>query len=205
MNGLQQQKHNSQAAVPTALHEKAEDNLRYIRQTMERATSFTGVSGKGCVLAGSTSVFAAWLAAQQSSEMAWLVIWMGELGVAAIAAFGLTVLKAKAQGGSLWSSSGKKLLFAFLPAMIAGGVLTAAFVLQGNISWLPGMWLTIYGAAVMTGGAHSVGALPLMGVLFLVLGALVLLVGAPADLMLGLGMGGLHIIFGLIIWRNHGG
>lgn len=205
MNLSQEQVNDSGVNAPTALHQKAEDNLRYIRETMERATSFTGVSGIGLVVAGITSVFATWLAGQQTTEMAWFVVWMVELGAAAIAAFGLTALKARTQGGSLWSSNGKKLLFAFFPAMIAGGLLTVAFVLQGNYGWLPGLWLSVYGAAVMTGGAHSVGALPLMGAIFMFLGALVLLVGFPGDLMLGLGMGGLHVIFGYIVWRYHGG
>jgi len=205
MNGLRNQTDNSRPMAPTALHEKAEDNLRYIRETMERATSFTGVSGKGLLIAGTTSMLAAWFAAQQTSDLAWLSVWMAELGVAAIATFGLTAIKARAQGGSLWSSNGKKLLFAFFPAMTAGGLLTLASVLQGNFSWLPGIWLSIYGAAVMTGGAHSVGALPMMGALFMLLGALVLLAGFPGDLMLGLGMGGLHIVFGSIVWRYHGG
>jgi hypothetical protein len=70
---------------------------------------------------------------------------------------------------------------------------------------LPGIWLSIYGAAVTTAGAHSVRIVPVMGIAFIALGAAVLLFPLPSDLMLGLGLGGLHILFGILLWRNHGG
>ncbi|MEP6744529.1 MAG: hypothetical protein ABJB33_03455, partial [Gemmatimonadota bacterium] len=59
---------------------------------------------------------------------------------------------------------------------------------------------------VITAGAFSVRAVPLMGVGFMVLGAIALL--APAirgDLLLAAGFGGLQIIFGVLIARRHGG
>jgi hypothetical protein len=199
---------NSQRVSPrstTALHEKAEDNLRYIRDSMESATSFTGVSGKGYIIAGASALFAAWLAAQQSSQTLWLLIWMAELIIATAFMLFMTVQKAKRQGESLWSTNGKKLMFAFFPAMTVGGVLTLAFYLQGNISWLPGIWLSLYGAAVMTAGAYSVAIIPVMGALFLLLGSTVLLTDFSTNLALGIGLGGLHIVFGYFVWRDHGG
>ena len=103
------------------------------------------------------------------------------------------------------STTGKKILFAFLPTMAVGGVLTLAFYQQGNISLLPGIWLSLYGAAVITAGVYSVAIIPIMGALFLLLGIAVLLTPLPVNLMLGIGMGGLHIIFGFFVWRDHGG
>lgn len=190
---------------PPALHDRAADDLRFIRETMERATSFTGISGRGYVAAGVTAVAAAWLASLQASPEAWLLVWMGELAVAAAIALGLTARKARSQGGSLWSRTGRKLLFAFSPPMAAGGLLTAALYLDGRLGLLPGAWLALYGAGVMTGGAYSVRVIPTMGAAFLTLGGVALLTAVPGDLMLALGFGGLHVAFGLIVWRRHGG
>lgn len=190
---------------PIALHKHAEDNLRFIRATMESATSFTGVSGVGYVLAGLTALPASWLAAQQSDAAGWLVIWMLELVLASGLAIALTAYKAVKQGGSLVSPSGRKLFLAFLPAMVAGGLITLAFFLTDHIALLPGIWLSLYGAAVITAGAWSVRIIPVMGALCMGFGAVTLLTPVSGDLMLALGMGGLHIIFGILIWRHHGG
>ncbi len=189
----------------TALHERAEQNLQYIRELMEGSASFTGVSGKGYVLAGVSALAASWAAARQPGAAQWLQVWMVELVVGALLAFSFTVDKACKQGQSLWSTTGKRLLLAFLPPMLVGAVLTLFLTLREATAWLPGIWLSLYGAAVIAAGAYSVPIIPLMGVSFLALGSAVLLFALPGDLMLGLGMGGLHILFGLLIWRDHGG
>jgi hypothetical protein len=190
---------------PTSLHEKAEDNLRFIRASMQGASEFTGVSGKGFGIAGSSALVAAWIAEQQATDTRWSLGWMIELLFAGSASLILTAHKANQQGSSLWSTNGKKLLFAFMPTMSVGAVLTLSLFLQGNISWLPGIWLSLYGASVMTAGAYSVEIIPVMGALFLLLGAMVLLTPVPANLVLGIGMGGFHIVFGIFVWRNYGG
>jgi hypothetical protein len=192
-------------APPLSLHEVAEDNLRYIRATMESSTVFTGVSGKGYMAAGTLALIAAWIAARQTSDNAWLAVWMIELVLGAGIAFYLSSKKAQSLGSSVWSSSGRKLLLAFLPAMAVGGMLTIAFYLHGTVQLLPGIWLSLYGAATMTAGLWSIRIIPLMGAVFLALGAIVMFSGVSADLILAAGFGGVHIGFGLLIWRKYGG
>jgi hypothetical protein len=189
----------------TSLHGVAADNLRFIRATMENATAFTGISGKGYALAGLTAIAAAWIAAQQTLPLLWLAVWLLEATLACSVTLLLSADKARRQGKSLWSGSGRKLLFAFLPTMAVGAVVTLAFYLQGNTVLLPGLWLILYGAGVMTAGAHSIRPVPLMGFLFIMLGSAQLLVPATTNLTLALGFGGLHLAFGILIWRQHGG
>src|SRR5260370_39300284 len=69
-------------AAPRPLHDRALDNLRYIRQTMERAASFTAVPGWGLAVGGATALGAALLAARQPTPELWLAIWLREAGVA---------------------------------------------------------------------------------------------------------------------------
>lgn len=190
---------------PVALHERAADDLRYIRQTMERATSFTAISGVGYALIGLTALAAAWLAALQATAAAWLAVWVVELVLAGVIAVGMSARKARSQGERMRSYAGRKLVLAFAPPMVVGGLLTAAAYLAGDHGLIPGIWLGLYGAGVMTAGAYSVRVIPLMGAAFIALSAVALLTSVSGDLLLAIGLGGLHVAFGTVIWRRYGG
>lgn len=172
---------------------------------MERATSFTAISGLGYVLVGVSAAGASVLAAAQPTPLRWLAVWLLELVLAGLLAVGTTARKARRMDVPLRSHTGRKLVLAFSPPMVAGALLTAAAFRSGDLTLVPGLWLTLYGAGVMTGGAYSVRAVPAMGAAFIALGAIALLVPSAGDLLLGLGMGGLHALFGIVIWRRYGG
>lgn len=193
-------------AEPIAMHSHAIDNLRYIRETMERAGSFTAVPGWGGVTMGITAVAAAMVAGWQISPNRWLATWLVE-GAVAIA-IGMIAMqqKARAAGLEMWSAPARKFAFSFVPPMFAGAALTFALWQAGLMHLIPGTWLLLYGTGVITGGAFSVRVVPVMGGGFLALGAAALLSpSALSNLWLGLGFGGLHIVFGAMIARKYGG
>ena len=182
------------------------DDLRFIRDTMERSAAFTAVSGVGYILLGSTALAAAWLAARQASPFAWLRVWLAD-GVLAVA-IGLLACtwKANRRGLPLFSGPARKVVLGLAPPLVAGAFLTFLFFRAGLTSALPATWLLLYGAGIMTGGAFSVAIVPVMGLCFMLLGALAVL--APAawgNGFLAAGFGGLHIVFGFLISRRHGG
>lgn len=187
------------------MHERAADNLRFIRETMEGASRFTGLSGKGYVLIGCSAFPAAWLAAIQANPFAWSTVWFMEFLLAVCIGLGFTARKTISQGIPLWSRSARKLLLAFSPTMAVGGLLTLVLFPQGDAELIQGVWLSLYGASVVTGGLFSVRIVPVMGFAFMALGALALLWPASAGWMMLLGFGGLHLLFGTLIWRWHGG
>jgi hypothetical protein len=191
---------------PLGLHERAMDNLRFIRQTMERAGSFTAVSGWGQVVIGITGALAAWLASRQSGAENWLATW----SVAAVVAMGIgvvtTAMKARAIGEPIRSGPGRKFVLSLAPALAAGAVLTAVLFRAGMIGVLPGLWLLLYGAGIVSAGTNSVRVVPVMGFTSMLLGAAALL--APAawgDAFMAVGFGGLHVVFGTVIARRYGG
>jgi hypothetical protein len=185
---------------------RAADDLRFIRDTMERSASFTAVSGWGHVTLGLTALVAAWIAAQQLNPFAWLRVWLAEALVAGTIALLSTTWKANRCGLPLFSGPARKAVLNLSPPLMAGAILTFALFHLGAQSALPAAWLLLYGAGVTTGGAFSVGIVALMGVCFMTLGGLAAL--APAGWgngFLAAGFGGLHVVFGLLIARRHGG
>ena len=191
---------------PVSLQGRAVDNLRFIRETMESAGSFTAVSGVGLVLMGVTALVAAPIAAQQQSSEAWLLTWIAEALLALlVGAFAIGRRAAWAQV-SLVSGPARRCLVNFVPAVCASVLLTIVLYRAGLMAAIPGTWLLLYGAGVITGGTFSIRILPQMGVCFMALGAGALF--APASwgnaFMAG-GFGGLHVVFGLAIARRHGG
>ena len=191
---------------PPALHERAMDNLRYIRETMERATAFTGISGWGEVAIGVTALIAAVLAANQATFKAWLAVWIAEGLISLLIAGWSMDRKARAASMPLVSGPGRKAVFSLSPPIIAGGLLTLVLMRARLTNLIPGMWLLLYGTGVITGGMFSVSVVPVMGGCFMVLGAIALFAPpALANWFMAAGFGGLHLIFGVIIARKHGG
>ncbi|MEX2048736.1 MAG: hypothetical protein WEB90_04090 [Gemmatimonadota bacterium] len=191
---------------PVALHDRAMDNLRYIRETMERSASFTHVSGLGGVLMGAIALAAGAAAWVVTTPAAWLAVWLGAAGLSFAVAAWAMARKSHAEGVSLLSGPGRRFAWNMIPPLLAGGILTLGLVRAGLFDLLPPTWLLLYGAGIVTGGSYSVRPIPLMGIGFMLTGALAL-VSPPTwgDAYMAGAFGGLHIVFGAVIWRKHGG
>ena len=198
--------HHSPKSEPIPIDARAADHLRYIRETMERAAEFTAVPGWGGVAMGLTAIVAARIASRQTSSRAWLTVWLIEAFVAVAIAASSAATKAHRGSAKLRSPPGRTLLLSFTPPIIVGGLLTLALFQAGLPSALPGIWLLMYGTAVVTGGAFSVRVVPVMGFALMGLGAIALF--APSnwgDAFMAAGFGILQVGFGLWIARHHGG
>ena len=193
-------------AEEVPLHDRAFENLAFIRDTMERASACTGVPGWGGVGMGLTALLAAWIAHRQPSVDRWLLVWLGE-GWLAFAIGGLAMVRKAAAGDTpLTSRPGRRFVLAYAPPVLVGALLTLALYRAGLVALLPATWLLCYGAGVVTGGALSVRVVPVMGACFMLLGAAaVFLPSGAGDLLLALGFGGLHVGFGWWIARRYGG
>lgn len=194
------------SAEPIALSDRAIDNLRYIRETMERSTHFTAVPGYGGMLMGVTAVAASYIAAQQPYLRDWLIVWITEAFLAF--AIGLLAMwqKSKIAGESLMSAPARKFALSFAPPLIAGIVITLGLWRYNNYETMAPAWMLLYGTAVVTGGSFSVKLVPVMGWLFMAAGAAAFILPASYGSYLMAGSFGLlHIVFGLIIAKKYGG
>ncbi len=194
------------AAKPVGLEDRAMDNLRFIRETMEGAAAFTAVPGVGGMLIGAVALAAAYATWHAPTPDLWLAIWVAAAGVSVVIGGLAMVHKALKADTSILSRPGRKFALSLAPPLAAGALLTLALFRSGSVGVLPGLWLLLYGAGVMTGGAFSVRIVPAMGLCFMALGAVAL--ASPAawgNIFMAVGFGGLHLIFGaLIAWRYGG-
>jgi len=187
------------------LHDRAAENLRFIRETMERAGAFTAVPGRGMVAVGLTALAAVLIGPQDVGAGWWMEFWLAE----AIVAVGLggvaLVLKARRLNLPLLSGPGRRFFLAFSPPLAVGALLTGVAFRHGLGGLLPGFWLLLYGTAVVCGGALSVRIVPIMGASFMLLGGLALYAPAFGLAAMALGFAGLHIACGVLIARWYGG
>jgi hypothetical protein len=191
---------------PLSIDDHARDNLRFIRETMERAVSFTAVPGWGGIAMGITALGAAAIASRQTSQYSWLLTWIAEAFVAVGIACWTTYSKARRANTPLITGPARRFAYSFAPPLSVGALLTILHLRSHEIGIIPGQWLMLYGAGVVTGGAFSIRIVPLMGLCFMVLGAVALF--SPwtwGNAFLAAGFGALHIIFGAVIARKYGG
>jgi hypothetical protein len=188
------------------LRSRAEDDLRAIRHAMEGSSRFTSVSGVGEMAVAATALVAAGIAAGRTASAAWLAVWVVEALVAAALSLTAAAWKARRTGGSLWSLPARRFALSLAPPILAGAALPPVLYRAGLVGALPGAWMLLYGAGVVTGGAFSIRIVPLMGIAFMLAGAAALAFPELGrDAWMAIGFGGGHLAFGAALVRRHGG
>ena len=192
---------------PESIHDRALDQIRFIRSAVESGGPFTAVPGLGGVAMGVVGLVATAVAASETaSPQRWLTVWFITAAVAVTIGVVSMIRKSRRAGPSLVSVPARRFALAFFPALAAAGVLTFALVQREAWDLLPPLWLLSYGVAVTGGGALSERIVPFMGLALLVIGVLALFVPFQiANLLLGLGFGVVQIAAGVVIMRRYGG
>ena len=192
--------------------QKAQENLLYIRKTLEAASQLTAVPGKALMATGFLALICAavngfltgapWSA--PADPRLPLSTWGIVLGLSlTIVLFGI-YRKSRQMRVPIHPALVRKLLWSLCPALFLGALLTGLAVHTDNLNWLPVIWLGCYGAAVANSGQVSVPPIRYMGVCFLLAAGGASVSSPDAGLAwIALGFGWLHIIFGAYIARRH--
>ncbi len=208
--------------------DEAREHLRVIRQTMERSTKYSTLSGLSGVLIGLVAIVGVWLTSrltpptpidvssslpipydvlnsQQSYRWDIGLIWCAVLALAVTIDFVANKRRAARVGKTVMSPIGGHIILAALPAFFGGAVLTY-FLLQHNLAFsVWGVWMLCYGLAICAVGLFSVKPVSVLGGAFVLAGAVTLLLPAGAQLpMMALTFGGFHIGYGILMARRHG-
>lgn len=192
--------------MAVSLHGRAAADLRFIRSAMERSSAFTAVPGAGGAAMGVIGVVAAVIAAPQPTAERWLLVWL--IAATTACALGIVAIRRKAARGGvpLTGVVGRRFALSLSAPLVAGAALTAALAQTRQWSLMPPVWLLLYGAGMVTGSVVSVPVVLALGLCIMAVGVVALATPPEwGNVWLGVGFGGLQIVFGIYIWRKHGG
>ncbi|MBN8588053.1 MAG: hypothetical protein J0L94_06975 [Rhodothermia bacterium] len=201
-----------------------EEQLKVIRETMTRSTAFTEVPGYAMMGIGFLAiVVSAILEWMDVRYITWVEAWVFTAFVAILlGAWGIR-MKARTSETPPAKQTARKFWMGLAPSFVVTAVLTLMvlqispeniptkfrtywFIESETLHMLPALWMLMYGLAITTAGAYSIKAVSQMGMCFLGLGFLAyFLPQVGVNLMMLLGFGGLHLVFGWIIAKKHGG
>jgi hypothetical protein len=192
-----------QSAIPIDTHAAA--TLRYIRASMD-AAAIVAIPGSAGISMGLIGLAAAALSSRSSLHAYWLSIWLASAVVAAGLGTALLARESSLRRLRLTGTPIRRLALCLLPSLFAGAVLTDVLWRSGNLHAIPGMWLLLYGCALISASVITTRTVGLLGVLFTLFGVSALsLPDSLQIVMLAAGFGGLHLIFGFVIGRvGHG-
>jgi hypothetical protein len=191
-----------------AIDSHALGTLNYIRASIDAAGAFA-VPGTAGMAMGAVGLVAAAVASVPALAVHWLIIWLVAATVGAGVGVVLVARHRSGVGLPLYRGPARRFVLCLCPALLAGGVLTLVLCQAGETRLLPGVWLLLYGCAVLSATLMTAPAMMrligTMGGLFVVCGALAFEV-APHwhNLILGGGFGLLHLVFGFLIGRIDG-
>lgn len=191
---------------------EAEENLRVIRELMERSTKYSTFSGLSGILAGAYSIVGCIVTSLLPSPTVnigafrtpFLLTWSVVIVCAIVTDALLMKRRAARVGKRIVSRLGKQMIYAAGPGLGTGAMLTVWLVQRDLLTSVYPVWMLCYGIAVCAVGQFSQREVKTLGVGFLLTGALCLLFPGPALPLMALAFGGFHIAYALVISRKDG-
>lgn len=188
--------------------------LAYIRAAVDHTTRYSTFSALSGFVAGLASLAGSggcgywkdWPGARPDAGWHFLAVWASVFVVAASALLLLTWMKARRRGTPAWTPIARTALTAMLGPGLAGVAGSAALALGGHYEFLPGLWLMLYGCGFYGVSFFAPLFLRVLGLVFMVFGLTAWLTGPELSaLWLGLGFGGLHLVFGAVVLARYRG
>lgn len=176
----------------------AQATLHYIRSSMD-AAALVATPGSAGIAIGLAGVTAALLAAGPGRAH-WVAIWITAAPIATLMGATVMARQQRLQRRTLFGASVRRFVLCLAPALLVGAILTAADLYDGNVRVMAGTWLLLYGCALMAASATTIRLIGWLGGLFVLLGGVALLLPVSThNLILGIGFGGLHLLFGAYV------
>ncbi len=201
--------------------------LQDIKRIMERSSRFISLSGWSGIAAGACALVGAWLAAGRLHEYklsahagdadgyrGWseardvlsvqlLVIAGGVLFAAVVLAFLFTYIRSKRNNLPIWDKTAKRLLWNTLLPLLAGGIVILKTIEMGHYLVVAPLCLVFYGLALVNGSKYTLGEVKYLGYGQILLGLVNLWMPGYGLVFWAAGFGGLHILYGIVMWWKY--
>lgn len=189
------------SASTVQLDSHAAATLRYIRASMESATALA-VPGSTGIASGIIGALAAIISSVPALQQHWLIIWLVAAFIAAVVGAALLVQQPSLSALTIGGAPIRRFAIGLVPSLFAGAAITFVMWSNDTVRSIPGTWLLLYGCGLIAASAATTRSIGILGGSFVAAGLLALLL--PWDvqiLMLGVGFGGLHLVFGYLARR----
>jgi hypothetical protein len=201
------------------------EELKAIREIMERSSKFLSLSGLAGIFAGICALIGAAVAyfiIQDSGHILnneylqslgnspannfGLYLAIDALLVLVIASIGaiyFSYRKAKIGGQAFWSASSKRLVGHLMIPLAAGGIFAMIMIMRNNLDLVASVTLIFYGLALVNAGKFTFGEIHYLGLTEIVLGIMAGIFINHGLLFWAIGFGVMHIVYGIVMYDRY--
>jgi len=190
------------------------EDLKMIREIMNRSSRFISLSGLSGVFAGSFALIGAYLAyltvyanqdylqyrkAVLTTETITTLLLIAVVTLLLSIAMGIFLSKRKARKDKqkVWNLQAKRMLINLFIPLITGGFLSLIFLFKGYIGIVAPLTLIFYGLALVNASKYTLTEIRSLGIVEIILGLLAAQFIGYGLIFWALGFGVLHIIYGI--------
>lgn len=196
------------------------EDLKDIRDIMNRSSRFISLSGWSGVSAGFFALCGAYAAYQTvytnqdylgfRSATITMESLLSLLGIAALtlgcsigAGIFFTTREARKKGQSIWDHQSKRLLTALAIPLLTGAILCFILLSKGYIGIVAPLTLTFYGLALVNASKYTLTEIRSLGLIEIILGLIATYYIGFGLLFWSVGFGLLHIIYGIMMQMKY--
>ena len=202
-----------------AMIEKYIEDLKEIKDIMNRSSRFISLSGLSGISAGVSALIGAYIGYQAVFKNEdyldyhsvllstailkhLLFIALATLILAVGTGIYFTTRKVKKQNQKTWDHQTKRLLVNLSIPLLTGGILCLILLLQGYVGMVVPLTLIFYGLALVNASKYTLNEVRSLGLIEITLGLIAMKFIGFGLLFWSVGFGVVHIVYGLIIqWK----
>lgn len=190
--------------------EKQLEDLKAIREMMEKSSKFLSLSGLSGLMAGITAIVGATIAwffiLNHGVDNFEILLIIDALVVLVVSiGFGIyfSARKAKNHNQRLFNKMTMKAIYNLCIPLFTGGVLAIIFIVRGDAAFVASITLIFYGLALVNVSKYTFEEIHYLGITEIILGLCAAVFLYHGIIFWTIGFGLCHIVYGLIMYKKY--